>query len=374
MKIPFLDLKVPYKELKEELDSAYARVMEAGWFVLGEEVDAFEQEFSSYCGAKYCVSLGNGLDALHLILKAYNIGAGDEVIVPANTYIATWLAISYAGAAVIPVEPDVHTFNLDPRRVESAITERTRAIMPVHLYGQPAKMDSILEIAHKYHLMVIEDAAQAHGAHFQSKPAGAWGDAAAWSFYPGKNLGALGDAGAVTTDDSGLAERIRMLRNYGSRVKYYNEIKGYNSRLDSLQAAFLRVKLRHLDDWNRRRKAIAQQYLDGLMDLSDIIAPVLLDGVDPSWHLFVIRHAQRDALQKHLERAGIGTLIHYPVPPHLSEAYSDLGKRAGAYPITEEMARTVLSLPMGPHLAQESVEIVINELKGFVATNLSCSS
>ena len=368
MKIPFLDLKAPYKELKEELDSAYSRVMDAGWFVLGEEVDAFEQEFASYCKAKYCISLGNGLDALHLILRAYNIGAGHEVIIPANTYIATWLAVSYAGATVVPLEPDIHTYNLDPRRIESAITERTRAIMPVHLYGQPAKMDAILEIARKYKLKVIEDAAQAHGAFFYGRPAGTLGDAAAWSFYPGKNLGAMGDGGAVTTNDSDLAEKIRMLRNYGSRVKYYNEVKGYNSRLDSLQAAFLRVKLRHLDEWNRRRQNIARQYLDGLMELSDIIAPVVLDGVEPSWHLFVIRHARRDALQNHLKQAGIDTLIHYPVPPHLSEAYSDLGSRAGDYPITEEIAQTILSLPMGPHLAQESVETVVDELKSFVKT------
>jgi len=369
MKIPFLDLNAPYKELKEELDSAYHRVMDSGWFILGEEVEAFEKEFASYCHAKHCIGLGNGLDALHLILRAYDIGAGDEVIVPSNTYIATWLAVSYAGATPIPVEPDIQTYNLDPKRIEAAITERTRAIMPVHLYGQPAKMDSILEIARRYHLKVIEDAAQAHGASFNGTSAGILGDAAAWSFYPGKNLGAQGDAGAVTTNDSALDEKIRMLRNYGSRVKYYNEFKGYNSRLDPLQAAFLRVKLSHLDSWNQRRKAVAKHYLAGIMSLDGLLSPYILEGSEPSWHLFVVRHKKRDELQKHLQQAGIGTLIHYPVPPHLASAYADMGKKTGDFPIAEELANTVISLPIGPHLSNENVETIIQELKNFVIRN-----
>jgi dTDP-4-amino-4,6-dideoxygalactose transaminase len=363
--IPFLDLKTPYLELKDEMDSAYQRVMESGWFILGQEVEAFEAEFAAYCGAKHCIGLGNGLDALHLILRAYEIGPGDEVIVPANTYIASWLAVSYAGAAPVPVEPDARAYNLDPQRIESAITERTRAIMPVHLYGQPAEMDATVEIAKRHRLKVIEDAAQAHGASYRGRPAGSLGDAAAWSFYPGKNLGAQGDAGAVTTDDPDLAERIRTLRNYGSRVKYYNEVKGYNSRLDPLQAAFLRVKLRRLDDWNRRRRISASRYLAALDDLKDATLPFVLDGAEPSWHLFVIRHSRRDELQAHLQQAGIGTLIHYPVPPHLSGAYSDLGGKAGDHPISEELAQTVLSLPMGPHLPLESVETIIQEIRNF---------
>ena len=248
MTIPFLDLKAPYLELRNELDEAYQRVMASGWYILGEEVEEFEQEFAAYCEVKHCIGVGNGLDALHLILRACGIGAGAEVIVPANTYIATWLAISYAGAVPVPVEPDQNTYNIDPGRIKRAVTRRTRAIMPVHLYGQPADTDSILSIAKEYDLKVIEDAAQAHGARYKNQSAGSLGDAAGWSFYPGKNLGALGDAGAITTNDDGLAERIRMLRNYGSKVKYYNEAKGFNSRLDPLQAAFLRVKLRKLDE------------------------------------------------------------------------------------------------------------------------------
>jgi dTDP-4-amino-4,6-dideoxygalactose transaminase len=367
--IPFLDLKDAYLELKVEMDQAYHRVMDSGWFILGEEVEAFEKEFASYCHAKHCIGLGNGLDALHLILRAYDIGAGDQVIVPSNTYIATWLAVSYAGATPIPVEPDIQTYNLDPKRIEASITESTRAIMPVHLYGQPAKMDSILEIARRYHLKVIEDAAQAHGASFNGTSAGILGDAAAWSFYPGKNLGAQGDAGAVTTNDSALDEKIRMLRNYGSRVKYYNEFKGYNSRLDPLQAAFLRVKLSHLDSWNQRRKAVAKHYLAGIMSLDGLLSPYILEGSEPSWHLFVVRHKKRDELQKHLQQAGIGTLIHYPVPPHLASAYADMGKKTGDFPIAEELANTVISLPIGPHLSNENVETIIQELKNFVMRN-----
>jgi dTDP-4-amino-4,6-dideoxygalactose transaminase len=324
LKIPFLDLKAAYLELKNELDEAYRRVMASGWYILGAETEEFEREFAEYCGAKYCIGIGNGLEALHLILRGYGIGKGDEVIVPANTYIATWLAASYADAVPVPIEPDAETYNLAPENIERAITAKTKAIMPVHLYGQPAAMDAINEIAQKYNLKVIEDAAQAQGAKYQGERTGILGDAAGFSFYPGKNLGAYGDAGAVTTNDEELAEKIKMLRNYGSKVKYYNEVKGYNSRLDPLQAAFLRVKLKYLDEWNARRAKVAKYYLEALSDVSDLILPFVPEESEPVWHLFVVRHPRRDDLQKHLAENGIGTMIHYPVPPHLSEAYQDL--------------------------------------------------
>lgn len=365
MKVSFLDLHSPYQELKEEMDVAYRRVMESGWYILGEETERFEQEFARYCGVKHCIGLGNGLEALHLILRAYEIGDEDEVIVPANTYIATWLAITYAGARPVPVEPDPFTYNMDPAGIETAITSRTRAIMPVHLYGQPADMDSILDIARLHNLIVIEDAAQAHGALYKTRKAGALGDVAGWSFYPGKNLGAMGDAGAVTTDDDSLADRVRVLRNYGSRVKYHNEVKGFNSRLDPLQAAFLRVKLTRLDEWNSRRKTLAGRYLEALADVPDLILPYVPKWADPSWHLFVIRHPERDALQKHLTENGIGTLIHYPIPPHLSDAYREMGYREGDFPITEAIHRTVLSLPMGPHLGADQLDRVVEAIRSF---------
>lgn len=365
MSVPFLDLKAPYLELKDELDKAYQRVMQSGWYILGEETEAFEKEYAEYCHAKYCVGLGNGLEALHLILRAWDIGAGDEVIVPSNTYIASWLAVSYAGATPIPVEPDIHTYNLDPHKIESAITKRTRAIMPVHLYGQIANLPAIMEVAKKHKLKVIEDAAQAHGALFNDRPAGYYGDAAAWSFYPGKNLGALGDAGAVTTNDSELNQKIKMLRNYGSQIKYQHEYKGYNSRLDPLQAAFLRAKLPYLDAWNQRRKVVAEKYLNALQDVKSITLPQVVEQSRPSWHLFVIRHSQRTQLQNHLQQAGIDTLIHYPVPPHLSKAYAEFNKKAGDFPIAEEIANTALSLPIGPHLSEEQVAVVIEAIRKF---------
>jgi dTDP-4-amino-4,6-dideoxygalactose transaminase len=365
MSISFLDLKAASMELRAELDDAYRRVMESGWYILGEEVEAFEDEFAAYCGVKYCIGVGNGLEALHLILRACEIGPGDEVLVPSNTYIATWLAVSYAGATPVPVEPDLRTCNLDVERLQDAITARTKAILPVHLYGQPAAMDSIHAVAQQFGLKVIEDAAQAHGARFQSQPAGGLGLAAGWSFYPGKNLGAFGDAGAVTTNDGELAERVRTLRNYGSKVKYYNDIKGFNSRLDPLQAAFLRIKLHHLDAWNQRRKEIAACYLTGLANIPDLGLPFVREGVEPSWHLFVVQHPRRAALQQYLTQAGIGTLIHYPVPPHLAGAYAEMGYTAGTLPLAESLAATVLSLPMGPHLVSSDVEQVINTIRSF---------
>ena len=365
MNVPFLDLRSAYRELQVELEAAWRRVMESGWYILGEEVEAFECEFAAYCGAKYCVGVANGLDALILILRGYEIGPDSEVIVPANTYIATWLAISYVGATPVPVEPDSHTYNLDPGRIEAAITARTRAIIPVHLYGQPAEMETIRDIAHRHGLRVIEDAAQAHGGAVGGKRAGNLADAAAFSFYPSKNLGAFGDAGAIVTNDDKLAERVRVLRNYGSRVKYYNEVKGVNSRLDAIQASCLRVKLKHLEDWNGRRGNIAQRYLEALNGCPDVIVPGVAAGAEPVWHLFVIRHLRRDKLQKHLHEAGVGTLVHYPVPPHLSEAYASSGWKQGDFPITEELANTVLSIPIGPHLDDVAIAEVIRVFQAF---------
>lgn len=365
MKVPFLDLNAPYKELKQELDSAYQRVMESGWFIMGAEVEAFEREFAAYCGAKHCVGVGNGLEALHLILRAYGIGEGDEVIVPSNTYIATWLAVSYAGAKPVPVEPLEHSYNLDPEKVEAAITPRTRAILPVHLYGLLADIDPLMALAEKYDLKVIEDSAQAQGAHYKGRMSGNLGHISGFSFYPGKNLGALGDAGAVVTNDDKLAEQVRILRNYGSKVKYYNDQKGYNSRLDEMQAAFLRVKLRHLDEWNMRRMKIASAYLDSLAS-TDLILPSVLDSTEPIWHIFPIRHSKRDDLQKHLKNKGVDTLIHYPVPPHLSGAYADLNMSKGTFPIAEKIAASELSLPMGPHLTLDDAEYVTTIIRDYL--------
>ncbi len=365
MKVPFLDFVGPYEELKAELDEAYFRFMRSAWYILGREVEAFEREFADYCGVQHCVGVGNGLEALHLILRGYGIGAGDEVIVPSNTYIATWLAVSYAGATPVPVEPNPETFNIDPTRIEAAITARAKAIMPVHLYGQPADMDPIMELARKHGLKVIEDNAQAQGACYKGRRTGSLGDAAGNSFYPGKNLGALGDAGAVTTNDAELADRVRALRNYGSRQKYYNDYKGFNSRLDELQAAFLRVKLRKLDAWNERRSAIAARYRTQLPD-SGLKLPSVPDWADPVWHLFVVRHKQRDKFQARLTEAGIGTLIHYPVPPHLSGAYADMRIPKGLLPVAEDIAATVLSLPIGPHVTQAQAEAVTEQVRKAV--------
>ncbi|WP_338115407.1 DegT/DnrJ/EryC1/StrS family aminotransferase [Thiocystis minor] len=359
--VPFLDLQAPHLELRAELDAAIGRVLNSGWYILGPEVEAFEADYATYCEADHCIGVANGLDALHLALRALDVGPGDEVIVPSNTYIATWLAVSQCGATPVPVEPDEHTYNLDPNRIEAAITPRTKAILPVHLYGQPADLDPILAIARQHGLRVLEDAAQAHGARYKGRRIGAHGDAVAWSFYPGKNLGALGDGGAVTTNDPEIADRLRVLRNYGSRVKYVNEVQGVNSRLDPLQAAILQVKLRHLDDWNARRAAIAARYREGLAD-TGLILPQVPEWAEPAWHLFVVRHPQRDALHKRLTEAGIGALIHYPIPPHLQSAYAELGFGEGAFPITEAIHREVLSLPIGPHLSAAQQETILATL------------
>jgi dTDP-4-amino-4,6-dideoxygalactose transaminase len=366
MNVPFLDFAGPYQELKSELDEAYSRFMRSGWYVLGKEVEAFEQEFADYCDVRFCIGVGNGLEALHLVLQAYGIGEGDEVIVPSNTYIATWLAVSAVGARPVPVEPDPRTCNIDPARIERALTDRTKAIMPVHLYGQPADMDPIMDLAQKRRLKVIEDNAQAQGARYKGRRTGSLGDAAGNSFYPGKNLGALGDAGAVTTNDATLADQVRMLRNYGSKKKYYNEVRGCNSRLDELQAAFLRVKLRKLDEWNARRACVAAKYLEAFRPLRDLTLPYVPDWAKPVWHLFVVRHSSRDRMQQGLTESGIGTLVHYPVPPHLSGAYADMKLPSGSFPIAERLANTVLSLPIGPHVSDQSREQVISSVTGAV--------
>jgi dTDP-4-amino-4,6-dideoxygalactose transaminase len=360
--IPFLDLKAAYLELKPEIDEAVARVLDSGWYILGEEVDAFEEEFARYCGSRHCVGLANGLDALHLALRVLDIGPGDEVIVPSNTYIATWLAVSQCGATPVPVEPDPLTHNLDPARIAAAITPRTRALLPVHLYGQPADLDPILALARQHGLRVLEDAAQAHGARYRGQRIGAHGDLVAWSFYPGKNLGAFGDAGAVTTNDAALAERLRVLRNYGSRVKYVNEEAGWNSRLDPMQAAALRVKLRYLDKWNARRSAIAAAYGEALAGI-DLTRPHVPDWAEPAWHLYVVQVDQREHIQRELSARGIGSLIHYPIPPHRQQAYAPASTAAGSLPIAERLADRVLSLPIGPHLAPDAVSAVAATLR-----------
>jgi dTDP-4-amino-4,6-dideoxygalactose transaminase len=356
--IPFLDIAAMHVELRPELDAAYQRVVDSNHLILGAEVEQFEREFAAYCEAEHAIGVGNGLDALFLILKAMDIGAGDEVIVPSNTFIATWLAVSYVGATPVPVEPDSATFNLDPARIEAAITPRTRAIMPVHLYGQPADMDPILAIARRHKLKVIEDAAQAHGARYRGRRVGALGDAAGFSFYPGKNLGALGDGGAIVTNDAELAQRVRVLRNYGSSVKYHNEFKGHNSRLDELQAAFLRAKLKGLDAANVRRREIAARYLDGLAG-TGLELPFVPEWAEPVWHLFVVRSVARQQLQAALGERGIGTMIHYPIPPHRQPAYAELAMGEGSFPIAEAIHREVLSLPMWPQMRAEQVEQVI---------------
>ena len=355
--IPFLDFAAMHAELRPELDAAYQRVVDSNHLILGAEVEQFEREFAAYCEAEHAIGVGNGLDALFLTLKAMDIGPGDEVIVPSNTYIATWLAVSYAGATPIPVEPDSATYNLDPALIEAAITPRTRAIMPVHLYGQPADMDPIMDIARRHHLKVIEDAAQAHGARYHGRRVGTLGDAAGFSFYPGKNLGALGDGGAIVTNDAELAKRLRMLRNYGSSVKYHNEVKGFNTRLDELQAAFLRAKLKGLDAGNERRRAVAARYLDSLAD-SGLGLPFVPEWAEPVWHLFVVRSGERQALQAELGARAIGTVIHYPIPPHRQPAYAELGLPEGSLPISEAIHREVLSLPIWPQMRAEQIERV----------------
>lgn len=364
--VPFLDLQRLHASIADELDEAYRGVMRAGRFVLGPEVQAFEGEFAAYCGTRFCLGVANGLDALHLILRGYGIGVGDEVIVPATTFIATWLAVSYAGAKPVPAEVDDSTFNLDAEATARAITPRTRAIIAVHLYGRPAPMAALRKLAHDRRLRLIEDAAQAHGAISEGDKAGNLGDAAAFSFYPGKNLGALGDAGAVVTNDEVLAKRLMLLRNYGCSTKYNHETAGFNSRLDEVQAAFLRVKLRHLQQWNTRRGEIAAAYRIKIRN-PVVMLPQVGSSERSAWHLFVVRTAYRQALAEHLAAHGVATQIHYPTPPHLQPAYAHLGYLPGAFPISEAIHAQVLSLPMDPTMDDDQVAHCIHCVNTFRA-------
>jgi dTDP-4-amino-4,6-dideoxygalactose transaminase len=364
-RIPFLDVPAAYAELRDELDDAARRVMASGQFILGPEVTAFEEEFAAHCDTRHAIGVGSGLDALRLILLGYEVGPGDEVIVPSNTFIATWLAVSQTGATPVPVEPDPRTHNITAEGVEEVLTSATKAIMPVHLYGQPADMEALAELGRERGIPVIEDAAQAQGARYRGHRAGSLADAAGFSFYPGKNLGALGDAGAITTDDDALAERVRMLRNYGSKVKYHHDLPGMNSRLDSLQAAFLRVKLRRLDEWNDRRRAVAARYLERLDGVDALVLPAVAEWAEPVWHLFVVRHPRRDDLQERLRQAGVDTIIHYPIPPHLTGAYA-AGFARGDLPVAEHLGNEVLSLPMGPHLPLQDAEHVAAAVRDAV--------
>jgi dTDP-4-amino-4,6-dideoxygalactose transaminase len=362
--IPFLDLERFHKPLEDEIIDAIKQVVASNRFLLGEEIEQFEAEFAQYCDTDYCVAVGSGLDALHLILKAYGIGPGDEVIVPSNTFIATALAVNYAGAKPVFVEPNEATYNINVSLVEAKITSKTKAIIPVHLYGQPVEMDLLLELAAKYNLKIIEDAAQAHGALYKGCKTGSLGDAAAFSFYPGKNLGAFGDGGAVCSNDEELIRTVKMLRNYGSRQKYVHEIKGFNSRMDELQAAVLRIKLKHLDVCNQERRNIAEQYTKLLVN-SDAIVPVVPNDMLPVWHLYVIRHPERDALQQYLHTKGIETLIHYPIPIHKQLAYKECDYLVESFQLTQELSDSILSLPMYPGLIQDEIKTVVETINSF---------
>ncbi len=373
--IKFLDLKAVNEQYRSEIDAAIKRVLDSGWYLLGEEVSSFEREFADYCGTKQCIGVANGLDALILILMGYRelgvMAAGDEVIVPANTYIASILAISRAGLIPVLVEPEERTYNIDPAKIEEAITEKTKAIMAVHLYGQCADMDPICAIAKKHGLKVVEDAAQAHAATYRGRKAGSLGDAAGFSFYPGKNLGALGDGGAVTTSDGDLAEVISALRNYGSHEKYHNKYKGMNSRLDEIQAAILRVKLKYLDQDTEKRREVANCYLKELSTFSfpgsNLILPYTAEECSHAWHLFVIRSKERDQLAEHLKQQGIQTMIHYPIPPHHQQAYPELSGQS--LPLTETIHREVLSLPISPCLNLKCVQSISTAALGFCHAN-----
>lgn len=364
MKVPFVTFKPMEKELDVDLRNAFERVYTNSWYIEGQEDQRFEKMFAKYCGTNYCVGVGNGLDALFLSLKALGIKAGDEIIVPSNTYIATALAVTYAQAIPIFVEPDINTYNIDPCKIEAAITKKTKAIMPVHLYGQPCDMEPIMKIAHKYNLFVVEDCAQAHGATYKGQKIGSFGNIAGFSFYPGKNLGALGDAGAVVTSDDELSTRVRALGNYGSDYKYHHIMQGNNSRLDELQAAFLSVKLPHLDEVNAARKKIAQKYLEKINN-PQIVLPYVPEYADPVWHIFAIRCQRRDELEQFLNEAGIGTNKHYPIPMHLQECYKDLNFKKGDFPIAEEISDTELSIPMFYGMTEEEIDYVIDKVNEF---------
>lgn len=364
MNVPFVSFLPMEHELDKELRTAFERVYTRSWYIGGVEDENFEKAFAKYCGTKYCIGVGNGLDALMLVLKALGIGAGDEVIVPSNTYIATALAVTYVGAKPIFVEPKLETFNIDPERIEEKITRCTKAIMPVHLYGQACDMDPIVDISRKYDLKVVEDCAQAHGATYKGQKVGTFGDAASFSFYPGKNLGALGDAGAVVTNARELAEKVRALGNYGSDYKYHHVYKGNNSRLDELQAAFLSAKLPHLDRMNEERRRIANCYLNEIKN-EKIVLPYVMGDVVPVWHIFAVRCKERDALATFLQKHGIGTNKHYPIPMHLQDCYQDLGIQKGELPIAEEISLTQLSLPMYYGMTEEEIGYVIQYVNEF---------
>ena len=358
MKIPFLSFESSNKQIKAEILSSFERFFDSSWYVLGDRVKQFEQEYSAFNNVKHCIGISNGLDALHLCLNVLEVGKGDEVIIPSNTYIATALAVSYVGATPVFVEPSINTYNLDPLKIEAAITSKTKAIMPVHLYGQACEMELITAIAKKHNLFVVEDNAQAHGASYKEKLTASWGDINGTSFYPGKNLGALGDAGAVTTDNQKLAIKVALLRNYGSEKKYYNEVIGFNMRLDECQAGFLSVKLKYLKEWTEQRQEIAGWYNEALKGIGDLILPSVAENATHVYHVYLIRTKHREALQKQLAENGIGTLIHYPIPPHLQKAYHHLGFKKGDFPIAEEIAETCLSLPIWPGLKKEHIKTI----------------
>lgn len=365
MKVPFLELKPTYDALRTDIDAAYRRVMDSGWFIFGQELEQFEAEYAKSIGVTHCIGVANGLEALQLSLLAAEIGPGDEVIVPSHSYIASWLAVSQTGATLVPSEPAHGSFSLDPAQVEAQITAKTRAIMPVHLYGEVGDMDALRELAIRRHLLLIEDGAQSHGATCRNRASGALGDIAGISFYPSKNLGAFGDAGAVTTSNDALAERVRTLRNYGSKQRYHHEVKGINSRLSELQAAFLRAKLPHLDRWNSHRQTLASLYFEGLSGLSELTLPPRYPFSFCVWHLFVVRTPHRERLRGYLSDRGVASQIHYPIPPHLSGAYADQGWKVGDFPLAERYASEVLSLPMGPHHSESQIYYVIEQIRAF---------
>ncbi|KMS90672.1 DegT/DnrJ/EryC1/StrS family aminotransferase [Prauserella rugosa] len=367
MTVPFLDLTGGYNELRTEIDAAVAGVLQSGRYLSGPQVEGFENEFAAFCGAEHCVTVGSGHAALELALRAMGVGPGDEVVVPSHTFIATWMAVSATGALPVPVEPDASTATMDPARIDAALTARTAAIVPVHLYGHPADLDAIDAIAQRRGVAVLEDAAQAHGARYRGRRIGSGGNAAAFSFYPGKNLGAFGDGGAVVTDDPQLARRVRLLSNYGSAVKYRHDVRGTNSRLDEVRAAVLRVKLPHLESWNARRGRIAARYLrelDGALAL-----PAVAGWADPVWHLFVVRTQLRERLRQVLSDRGVDTQIHYPVPPHRSAAYADHPAASAHLPVADGFACEALSLPIGPHLTDDNVTVVVEAVTDAVTAS-----
>ncbi len=370
MKIPFLSFEPSNKQIKSEILSSFEQFFDNAWYVLGEQIKMFEQEYADFNDVSHCIGVSNGLDALHLSLKVLGIGKGDEVIVPSNTYIASALAISYVGATPVFVEPDINTYNINPENLEAVITPKTKAIMPVHLYGQACEMESITQIAKKHNLFIVEDNAQSQGASFEGKLTGSWGDINGTSFYPGKNVGALGDAGAITTNNASLAEKASMFRNYGSQKKYHNEVIGFNMRLDECQAGFLSIKLKYLNQWTGQRQEIASWYNEELKNVGDLVLPAVQKDATHVYHLYVVRTQYRDKLQKYLADHEIGTLIHYPIPPHLQKAYQHLGFKKGDFPIAEEIANTCLSLPVWPGMQKEQITYISEKIKLFFENQL----